>query len=393
MVDSVVDSEEGSVPSSVSASVPSLAAGALVAQPIKRVRQSKRENRESSFFILLPSLLFGEAVLQTNHAVEGVFVLGILAEVAYANELVTLACLCGFQTGFHHCGFNLGERIGIEKIQVGFSFGNLGGVFDVEQTVVEHQRCGTRVFCGEPVNGALDLSAVGGHSVAGFKVCRGMDALDATVLVLLDSCVFDDIAVHETNLAVGLETEELGRRNLCKVVGVDIDLTRHGNLTCAELGLLRVIGDREHFLFVLGVVVDDHLDGIDDGDTAEGILVEIIAHAGFQLTNVHGVVGVGTKGYICSFDSFWKIYPKKKAKEAAKKAWVKIKPSDELVKTIIADVEAKSRSQDWKKEKGKYIPYPATYLNGKRWEDEGGTFKYDDTHDSGEDLGDLMYGR
>ena len=110
-------------------------------------------------------------------------------------------------------------------------------------------------------------------------------------------------------------------------------------------------------------------------------------------TNKSNTKESNTKGYICSFDSFWKIYPKKKAKEAAKKAWVKIKPSDELVKTIIADVEAKSRSQDWKKEKGKYIPYPATYLNGKRWEDEGGTFKYDDTHDSGEDLGDLMYGR
>lgn len=100
-----------------------------------------------------------------------------------------------------------------------------------------------------------------------------------------------------------------------------------------------------------------------------------------------------TKGYIRGFELFWGYYPKKKAKEAARKAWAKIKPSDELIKTIIADVEAQSRSQDWKKEKGKYIPYPATYLNGKRWEDEGGTFKYDDTHNSEEDLGDLMYGR
>jgi hypothetical protein len=60
---------------------------------------------------------------------------------------------------------------------------------------------------------------------------------------------------------------------------------------------------------------------------------------------------------------------------------------------ILADVEAKKRTQDWKKDGGKYIPYPATYLNGKRWEDEGASFKYDDTHNSDEDLGDLMYGR
>lgn len=110
-------------------------------------------------------------------------------------------------------------------------------------------------------------------------------------------------------------------------------------------------------------------------------------------TNISNTKESNTKVYICSFDSFWSAYPKKKAKEAAKKAWVKLKPNEALVKTIIADVEAQKRSEDWKKEKGKYIPYPATYLNGKRWEDEGGSFKYDDTHDSDEDLGDLMYGR
>lgn len=110
-------------------------------------------------------------------------------------------------------------------------------------------------------------------------------------------------------------------------------------------------------------------------------------------TNISNTKESNTKGYIQGFELFWGCYPKKKAKEAARKAWAKIKPSDGLIKTIIADVEAKSRSEDWKKEKGKYIPYPATYLNGKRWEDEGGAFKYDDTHDSDEDLGDLMYGR
>ena len=100
-----------------------------------------------------------------------------------------------------------------------------------------------------------------------------------------------------------------------------------------------------------------------------------------------------TEKYIYGFDKFWSLYPKKKAKEAARKAWEKLKLTNALATMILADVEAKKRTQDWKKDGGKYIPYPATYLNGKRWEDEGGTFKYDDTHDSNEDLGDLMYGR
>jgi predicted phage replisome organizer len=73
---------------------------------------------------------------------------------------------------------------------------------------------------------------------------------------------------------------------------------------------------------------------------------------------------------ICSFDEFWSAYPKKKAKEAARKAWVKLKPDETLGKEIIQAVIESAKTKDWLKENGKYIPYPATYLNGKRWEDE-----------------------
>ena len=74
---------------------------------------------------------------------------------------------------------------------------------------------------------------------------------------------------------------------------------------------------------------------------------------------------------IYPFDEFWKAYPKKKAKEAARKAWVKLKPDEALGKEIIQAVIKSAKTKDWLKENGKYIPYPATYLNGKRWEDEG----------------------
>lgn len=73
---------------------------------------------------------------------------------------------------------------------------------------------------------------------------------------------------------------------------------------------------------------------------------------------------------IYPFDDFWKAYPKKKAKEAARKAWAKLKPDETLGKEIIQAVEDAKKTTDWKKENGKYIPHPATYLNGKRWEDE-----------------------
>lgn len=73
---------------------------------------------------------------------------------------------------------------------------------------------------------------------------------------------------------------------------------------------------------------------------------------------------------IYPFEEFWKAYPKKKAKEAARKAWAKLKPDETLGKEIIQAVMESAKSKDWLKENGKYIPFPATYLNGKRWEDE-----------------------
>ncbi len=92
---------------------------------------------------------------------------------------------------------------------------------------------------------------------------------------------------------------------------------------------------------------------------------------------------------ICSFDDFWTAYPKKKAKEAARKAWSKLKPDETLGKEIIQAVIESAKTKDWKKENGKYIPYPATYLNGKRWEDEE---RNDADGNATENTGKVQYG-
>lgn len=73
--------------------------------------------------------------------------------------------------------------------------------------------------------------------------------------------------------------------------------------------------------------------------------------------------------YTASFDEFYSVYPNKKARQDALKAWVALKPDRALIDTIVADVNAKIDGE-WKNTKKKYIPYPATYLRGKRWEDE-----------------------
>lgn len=69
------------------------------------------------------------------------------------------------------------------------------------------------------------------------------------------------------------------------------------------------------------------------------------------------------------FDEFWNAYPKKVAKPAAIKAWAKINPNDETFRKILESVKTQAASPDWIKDAGQFIPHPATYLNGRRWED------------------------
>lgn len=71
-----------------------------------------------------------------------------------------------------------------------------------------------------------------------------------------------------------------------------------------------------------------------------------------------------------AFDSFWKIYPRKIGKLAALKAWKKIKPSPDMVEAIMKAIEEQAVCEQWSKDNGQFIPYPATWLNQGRWEDE-----------------------
>jgi hypothetical protein len=71
-----------------------------------------------------------------------------------------------------------------------------------------------------------------------------------------------------------------------------------------------------------------------------------------------------------AFDQFWQQYPNKVAKANALKAWKKIKPDDALLVKILASLTVAKDSDGWKKDEGKFIPHPATWLNGRRWEDE-----------------------
>jgi len=66
------------------------------------------------------------------------------------------------------------------------------------------------------------------------------------------------------------------------------------------------------------------------------------------------------------FDLFWNAYDKKIGKPNAIKQWLKIKPSDDLVQTIVSKALADAAA----KPDAKFRKDPERWLKGKHWEDE-----------------------
>ncbi len=67
------------------------------------------------------------------------------------------------------------------------------------------------------------------------------------------------------------------------------------------------------------------------------------------------------------FAEFWQLFPKKIAKRDAEKAWAKLTPDEQ--RQAIEALPKHTRYWDATTTK-QYIPYPATWLNAARWEDE-----------------------
>jgi len=65
------------------------------------------------------------------------------------------------------------------------------------------------------------------------------------------------------------------------------------------------------------------------------------------------------------FVEFYEAYPRKTGKQEAIKAFRRLNPSAELQTVVLDDVRRRYVATEWR-----YIPHPATYLNGRRWEDE-----------------------
>ncbi len=80
--------------------------------------------------------------------------------------------------------------------------------------------------------------------------------------------------------------------------------------------------------------------------------------------------GKGQPDYSPEFLAFYQKYPRKEKKAEAFKEWKSIAPQNGTYEAIMSALEKFKSSEGWKKEEGKFIPHPSTWLYQRRWEDQ-----------------------
>ena len=61
------------------------------------------------------------------------------------------------------------------------------------------------------------------------------------------------------------------------------------------------------------------------------------------------------------------------SKADARKAFAKLNPDAALVEDMLRALDWQKHLPEWTKDGGRFVPYPATWLNARRWEDEQGS--------------------
>src|SRR5215472_6979118 len=75
-----------------------------------------------------------------------------------------------------------------------------------------------------------------------------------------------------------------------------------------------------------------------------------------------------TPATLAAFEAFYAAYPRHVAKQKAFDAWLKLNADAELISVIMDAVE--QYAEEVQNTEPRFILHPATWLNGRRWEDE-----------------------
>lgn len=90
----------------------------------------------------------------------------------------------------------------------------------------------------------------------------------------------------------------------------------------------------------------------------------------YAQSSVHTEIWIQDETILEKFERFYNAYPKKKSKGKALNWFKTHKPESSLVDTMLESLEKQKLTIDWQKQNGRYIPYPATWLNARGWENE-----------------------
>lgn len=99
---------------------------------------------------------------------------------------------------------------------------------------------------------------------------------------------------------------------------------------------------------------------------------QVSNHKSKKTKSKHPIAPQGAKSADCLFEEFWNAYPRKENRAAALRAWKKLAPDLELCYTMAAALEWQRETAQWNQDGGQFIPFPASWLRGRRWEDEPG---------------------
>ena len=73
---------------------------------------------------------------------------------------------------------------------------------------------------------------------------------------------------------------------------------------------------------------------------------------------------------LSGFELFWAAYPKKRGKGDAMRAWIQTAKVRPHIEEILSVIETQRQSDDWNRDSGQWIPYPASWLRDWRFFDE-----------------------
>ena len=170
---------------------------------------------------------------------------------------------------------------------------------------------------------------------------------------------------------------------LSAITDTDVDIVRNATKLFCELGMMQIFDDGTIFMTEVPNITGKECESAErvrryrmrQQEQKTLLCNNDVANCNDKCNNNKDIYKEEDKYkdkdiYIYLFQQFWEHYPKKKDKGKAESWFKKNKPSKELVNLMIKQIERLKDTNDWKKQDGQFIPYPATWLNAKGWEDE-----------------------